>query len=192
MLDRFVIECRDLFAEGGPFFWWLIVLAFGIAFALISIWRALSLADVPGLPGSGWGRLLASPHLASERVEALRREIGADDLDHRLDEIDHRLFDLPARRIPFAFVLISAAPLIGLLGTVSGMFRTFDGMASAGTAAPVDVISRGISEALITTEAGLVIGVPAYIVCALLKSRFERLRLGYERVVSALSQSPRP
>ena len=190
MLDRFVIECRELFAEGGPFFWWLIVLAFGIAFGLLSIWRSLSLADVPGLPGSGWGRLLASPHLARERVEALRREIGPDQLDHRLDEIDRTLFDLPARRIPFAFVLIGAAPLIGLLGTVSGMFRTFDGMASATAAAPVDVISRGISEALITTEAGLIIGVPSYIVCALLKGRFDRLRLGYQRLVSALSQPP--
>ncbi|MBL9152953.1 MAG: MotA/TolQ/ExbB proton channel family protein [Verrucomicrobiales bacterium] len=191
MVDRFVIECRDLFAEGGPFFWWLIALAFGIAFALLSIWRALSLADMPGVPGSGWGSLLAAPHLPRERVEALRREIGADDLDHRLDEIDRRLFDLPARRIPFAFVLISAAPLIGLLGTVSGMFRTFDGMAAANTSAPVDVISRGISEALITTEAGLVIGVPSFIVCALLKTRFDRLRLGYQRLVSALSQPPR-
>jgi len=78
------------------------------------------------------------------------------------------------RRFDFAFILIGVAPLVGLLGTVSGMFATFDGMA-AGSAAPLGAVSRGVSEALITTQAGLIIAVPAFIACTLLRSRANRL-----------------
>lgn len=158
MTDQFLIESRELFADGGPFLWWLIALAFGIAISLISIWRTL---DQISLPAAGF--------------------------DGPPEEMERLFFDSPARRIPFAFVLISAAPLIGLLGTVSGMLVTFSGMASGdGEASPADIISHGISEALITTEAGLVIAVPSYIVCSLLKHRFDRLRLEFERSVCAI------
>ncbi len=55
--------------------------------------------------------------------------------------------------------LTSAAPLLGLLGTVTGMIETFDGVASA-----VDGVGRrmadGISQALITTQVGLVVAIP--------------------------------
>jgi len=76
-----------------------------------------------------------------------------------------------SRRIDFCFVLIGAAPLVGLLGTVSGMLTTFSGLAARTTAAPMENISRGISEALITTQTGLIIAVPTFIVGTLLKRR---------------------
>jgi biopolymer transport protein ExbB len=85
--------------------------------------------------------------------------------------------------------MIGAAPLLGLLGTVSGMFKTFGGMATSSVNAPIDVISAGISEALITTETGLVIGVPTLIVCTLLKSRYDDLVLRYRRLESQLLQA---
>ncbi len=75
------------------------------------------------------------------------------------------------RRIDFCFVLIGAAPLVGLLGTVSGMLATFSGLAVSSGAAPVETISAGISRALITTQTGLVIAIPSFIVCTLLKRR---------------------
>ncbi len=85
--------------------------------------------------------------------------------------------------------MIGAAPLVGLLGTVSGMFTTFHGMSTASASAPVDVISAGISQALITTQTGLVIGVPTYIVCAWLKSRYENLVLRFRQLESQLLNS---
>ncbi|MEM7601053.1 MAG: MotA/TolQ/ExbB proton channel family protein, partial [Verrucomicrobiota bacterium] len=66
-----------------------------------------------------------------------------------------------SRRIDFCFVLIGAAPLVGLLGTVSGMLATFSGLAISSGSAPVETISAGISRALITTQTGLVIAVPS-------------------------------
>ena len=96
------------------------------------------------------------------------------------------MFSVIERRIPFALVLISAAPLIGLLGTVSGMFTTFDGMSSASSTGPASVISKGVSEALITTQAGLVISVPAFFIHNALKWRYEQMRNGFYQIEAAL------
>lgn len=191
MTSRFLLEVESLSAEGGWVLWGLMALAFGIAFALISLWRSLSLSEAPVLAARDWRLLLSRNGVAvsGDALARLRAALGDQNLEGALEEIDHRLFSTPKRRFPFAFVLIGAAPLVGLLGTVSGMFTTFDGMAGVAATAPVDVISRGVSEALITTQAGLVIGVPSFIVCSLLKDRFDRLRLAYQQVVSRLLQS---
>lgn len=60
-------------------------------------------------------------------------------------------------------VAMSAAPLWGLLGTVTGMLTTFSGLANGGGGdKTMDVVAKGISEALITTETGLMIAIPGY------------------------------
>ncbi|MEM6279078.1 MAG: MotA/TolQ/ExbB proton channel family protein [Verrucomicrobiota bacterium] len=75
------------------------------------------------------------------------------------------------RRLDFCFVLIGTAPLVGLLGTVSGMLDTFSGLSVSSGSAPVETISHGISKALITTQTGLVIAIPSFILCTILKRR---------------------
>ena len=75
------------------------------------------------------------------------------------------------RRLPFLAVLIATAPLLGLLGTVSGMLTTFQGINQPGAATPLDTVSAGISEALVTTQAGLVIAVPASFLLVFLRTR---------------------
>jgi len=57
-------------------------------------------------------------------------------------------------------VFASVAPLLGLLGTVTGMISTFDIITEFGTGDP-KLLSSGISEALITTELGLIVAIPA-------------------------------
>jgi len=56
--------------------------------------------------------------------------------------------------------IAAIAPLVGLLGTVWGIMRAFQDMAVTGSAAP-SIVAAGVSEALTTTAAGLIIGVPA-------------------------------
>ncbi len=56
--------------------------------------------------------------------------------------------------------MAAIAPLIGLLGTIWGIMRAFQDMASTGSAAP-SVVAAGVAEALLTTAAGIVIAVPA-------------------------------
>ncbi len=58
-------------------------------------------------------------------------------------------------------VCVNAAPLLGLLGTVTGMLVTFGALATgSGGEKTMELVSKGISEALITTETGLVIALP--------------------------------
>lgn len=58
-------------------------------------------------------------------------------------------------------ICVSAAPLLGLLGTVTGMLTTFGALSSgSGGEKTMSMVAQGISEALITTETGLVIALP--------------------------------
>ncbi|HCY57415.1 MAG TPA: hypothetical protein DHU78_00980 [Opitutae bacterium] len=65
-----------------------------------------------------------------------------------------------SRRIKLLLVLASASPLIGLLGTVIGMLQTFNGL-SMQDSYKMDLVASGISQALITTQAGLLVAIPA-------------------------------
>ena len=63
------------------------------------------------------------------------------------------------RRLRYLKVLTSIAPILGLLGTVAGMLKTFRGLASKGISYTENLVAVGISEALVTTQMGLSIGV---------------------------------
>ncbi|MGK0345867.1 MAG: biopolymer transport protein ExbB, partial [Myxococcota bacterium] len=67
-------------------------------------------------------------------------------------------------------VVAAVAPLLGLLGTVTGMITTFDVLTQFGTGDP-KMLSGGISEALITTQLGLIVAIPAVFVGNLLAAR---------------------
>ncbi len=74
-------------------------------------------------------------------------------------------------------ICVSAAPLVGLLGTVTGMLSTFAALASgSGGDKTMSLVAAGISEALITTETGLVVALPGLFLQYQLTRRFERYR----------------
>ena len=81
------------------------------------------------------------------------------------------------RRIHFLNILIGTAPLLGLLGTVAGMLTTFRGLSVSTGGDTIDFVAGGISEALITTETGLVIAIPAYILLGHLRQLRNHLEL---------------
>jgi biopolymer transport protein ExbB len=69
--------------------------------------------------------------------------------------------------LPFVAICATSAPLLGLLGTVTGIMNTFSLMTEFGTGDP-KTLSSGISEALITTEYGLIIAIPSLLLHAFL------------------------
>ncbi len=69
----------------------------------------------------------------------------------------------------FIMVIAAVAPLLGLLGTVSGMIATFDIITEHGTGDP-KLLSGGISEALVTTMFGLIVAIPLLLLGNLLSS----------------------
>ncbi len=78
------------------------------------------------------------------------------------------------RYISYIFVLASIAPLLGLLGTVQGMISTFDVISVFGTGNP-RALANGISEALITTQSGLLVSIPGLFMAGFLRRRVARL-----------------
>ena len=61
--------------------------------------------------------------------------------------------------LPWLATTAAGAPMLGFLGTVMGMVNAFYNLASAGSAANIDVLAGGIYEALVTTVAGLIVGI---------------------------------
>ena len=64
--------------------------------------------------------------------------------------------------LPILATIAGGAPMIGFLGTVTGMVQAFFNMANAGNNIDISLLSGGIYVAMITTVGGLVVGIPAY------------------------------
>jgi len=82
--------------------------------------------------------------------------------------------------------IVIVAPLIGLLGTVSGMIETFDSLASAELFSQSGGIAGGISQALFTTQLGLVVAVPGLIVGRMLDKKSASMELELEQIKDIL------
>ena len=148
-------ELQQVINQGGPILWALLLLGVGLYTMLAATWFGLQKVN----------KEMAAKEFSSlkeQGKQGLVREFTAFELD-RLAWVQ--------RRLPLIGVLAGAAPLAGLLGTVSGMLVTFAGLATSSTAQPIDKISVGISEALITTQAGLLIAIPAAFMLALLRKQ---------------------
>ncbi len=76
-------------------------------------------------------------------------------------------------------VMAAVAPLLGLLGTVTGMISTFDIITEFGTGDP-KMLSSGISEALITTKLGLMVAIPTLLLGNMLGSKASKIKLTLE------------
>lgn len=88
------------------------------------------------------------------------------------------------RMLPFIAVTAATAPLMGLLGTVTGMINTFKLITIFGTG-DAKQLSSGISEALVTTEFGLIVAIPSLIIHALLNRRAQGVMATMERMAVA-------
>ena len=86
----------------------------------------------------------------------------------------------------FILVVSAVAPLLGLLGTVTGMIATFDIITEVGTGDP-KLLSSGISEALVTTMFGLIVAIPALLLGNLLSSWSEAIKGEMEKLVLKVS-----
>ncbi|MFW6218906.1 MAG: MotA/TolQ/ExbB proton channel family protein [Bacteroidota bacterium] len=77
--------------------------------------------------------------------------------------------------LPTLATVAGAAPMIGFLGTVMGMVRAFYDMSNAGNNIDVALLSNGIYTALITTVAGLIVGIVAYFAYNILVANVEKV-----------------
>jgi len=82
--------------------------------------------------------------------------------------------------LPFVAICATSAPLLGLLGTVTGIMNTFALMTEFGTGDP-KTLSSGISEALVTTEYGLIVAIPSLLLHAFLSRKAKSIVDGMEK-----------
>lgn len=92
----------------------------------------------------------------------------------RLDEQLAEESSLLHRGLPTLAMLAAVSPLLGLLGTVTGMIETFQSITLFGTGDP-KLMSGGISQALITTQLGLAVAIPLVLLHSVLTGRVNRL-----------------
>ena len=157
--------------EGG----WLMVplaaLAMLIYFEAMSLFLRLGKAKVKKTPRAVWSKWIDNPEEGTGHIgEVVRFVVGdgikSDDAILRVEAVKSKLLPDVNSRIVVLSILVTIAPLMGLLGTVIGMLTTFRGLATAAGQA-VDLVAEGIRVALITTQTGLMIAIPGYIFISL-------------------------
>lgn len=99
---------------------------------------------------------------------------GSEIVKYHLEEKQHQVSQELSKSMRSISVAASVAPLLGLLGTVSGMVHTFEIIEMFGFGNPV-LLADGISEALLTTQAGLLVAFPLMLAYNHLSSRIERM-----------------
>lgn len=107
-----------------------------------------------------WEDLLAEAPAATEVTDGERDETVQIQLTE-IEETRWRFKQLVQARLKYTHALLAAAPLLGLLGTVMGMLDTFRGLSMQLGQETSRAVADGISRALITTETGLMVAIPA-------------------------------
>jgi biopolymer transport protein ExbB len=169
----------EIWTAGG---WAMIVLAitafllFWIAF---DVWLRIKSSGFHKVSEKKWRRWIGHP--AERRgpigklIEFAMNASDVEDLGIRFNEL-HKTELAPFKRdLKFMHRAVGVAPLVGLLGTVTGMLATFKALAGgSGGDATMDMVASGISEALITTETGLMVALPGLFLHYHLKRQSDR------------------
>jgi biopolymer transport protein ExbB len=157
----FTPDLRERIEQGGTIA--LIIIALGIFGLLLAVWRGIYLAVIY-LRINGQQREIDSPRASNPlgRVLLSVEGVSLDEeelLQLKLDEAV--LAEMPAleRGNGVIKLLAATSPLLGLLGTVTGMIITFQAISLFGTGDP-KLMAGGISQALVTTVLGLVVAIP--------------------------------
>jgi len=191
----------ELFVKGGNFMWWLLSAALlGLVFMIERFWtlnrahvntRKLIGTVITTLRNDG-------VQAAGEECQKVRGPIaailysGLQKADRGPDAVEKAI--TTAGTIEMAFLergliwissVSTIAPLIGFLGTVSGMINAFEAIATSDTV-NAQLVAAGISEALITTATGLIIAIPTSITFNYFVSRIDRFVIEMEEASAEL------
>ena len=145
-MEQFLLEAWDSIREGGVVMIALIVLS-------LILYRSAfgTLFFVKGFSAKGLDAGVSKTELEIVFSQS-RREFG----------------ELVSRQVAFIGMLAAAAPLLGLLGTVMGMLETFESLSQRAQETATQV-SGGVRFALVTTQAGLMVAIPAIFIIQWIK-----------------------
>jgi biopolymer transport protein ExbB len=194
----------EIIQAGGPVMWPILLCSVGAAAIILErlwtlqekrvipseltdrVWklvetRTLTDRHIEALEhNSPLGRVLAAGLATRSRGREIMKEVIEDTGRHVVHELERFLNPLGT--------IAAIAPLLGLLGTVTGMIAAFEAITSQGVG-DARVLSGGIGEALITTAAGLIVGISALIGYRYLRGRVDALVIDMEKEAIKLVQS---
>ena len=156
----------EIWLSGG----WVMLPLFMLSFLLYTqaFRLVLSIKDtkLPSNEEFAWREWVLTPEKAKGKIKEIicytqENTRSIEYVRKRFDEIRITQLATIQQQLKFVKCLVAAAPLLGLLGTVLGMLQTFFGIATSGGVETAAVVASGISEALVTTETGLTIALPA-------------------------------
>lgn len=154
--------------------------------AVAEVTRLLTELDVEGAKAY----CVAKPCLVTNIIAAGLERI--DNAEVRLSSLEKGMEEASTEEIGHALVPINyisaaavTAPMFGLLGTVSGMISAFRAMATGGMGRP-ELLADNISEALITTATGLIVGIPAMVAYLFFKNKFTKIIASLNRILGTV------
>lgn len=105
--------------------------------------------------------------------------------DELIREIELKELDVLEKNIYLLGIIAYVSPMLGLLGTVTGMIQAFSKIAKVGTGDPT-AIASGISQALLTTAGGLIIAIPALIAYNIFNKKIEKIETEIEKITTLI------
>jgi biopolymer transport protein ExbB len=154
-----------------------VIIALGIVGLAIAIWRLLALSGTAAKVNRQTKNLEQAGNNPLGRV----LKIAHDNPDSDVEALELKLGEAILKEIPkfnsmlpFLKIISVVAPLLGLLGTVTGMIVTFQAITLYGAGDP-KLMAGGISTALVTTVLGLCVAIPTVFLHTLVQSRAKRL-----------------
>lgn len=123
---------------------------------------------------------------ASRMIEKGISRIGRplNDVNAAIENIGNLEISKLEKGLPVLASVAGGAPMLGFLGTVMGMIQAFYDMANAGNNIDVTLLSTGIYQAMVTTVAGLIVGIIAYFAYNILVANVEKVVFKMEATTS--------
>ena len=168
-------DLRERVDQGGPVGY--IILAIGAIGLLIALERLITLMIIGSKVTRQLKRDVASNDNPLGRVMLVKDQhpdLDTETLELKLSESILRELPKLSSKLTLIQIISVVAPLIGLLGTVTGMINTFQAITLFGTGDP-KLMAGGISQALVTTVLGLVVAIPMVFIFAYLNGRSKNI-----------------
>ena len=134
--------------------------------------------------------LLECPGIVKDMVDILDLEKDYS-IDYELHEAEHKLVRFATfyvrnleQRLNWLAIIGNIAPLLGLLGTVTGMIKVFMGIQNMQGQVNPSALAGGIWEALITTAAGLIVAIPTIIAYHYFEDRIDDITSALKELIS--------
>ncbi len=108
--------------------------------------------------------------------------VDPESMEKAMEEASVEELSGPFVYINYLSVIASLSPMVGLLGTVSGMVKAFNAIAAQGVGQP-QALANNISEALITTATGMIIGIPAMFFFFFFKNKYGKITSSVSRII---------